>query len=130
MKKKAPAELAFMWIISTIRGLGALAEFGNASGYELLYGADTYVEEVEMVLVVDDVDVPAYLELIGATPEKLVPTDKVAAGHVQYTRNTVTGMSTSQAVVLLIDARHGVVEQTRRHLNVAALLGARPRYRL
>ncbi|OFT60245.1 hypothetical protein HMPREF3148_11940 [Corynebacterium sp. HMSC05D08] len=37
--------LAFMWIISTIRGLGALAEFGNASGYELLYGADTYVEE-------------------------------------------------------------------------------------
>ncbi len=44
-------------------------------------------------------------------------------GHVQYTRNTVTGMSTSQAVVLLIDARHGVVEQTRRHLNVAALLG-------
>ncbi|MEX3517983.1 GTP-binding protein [Corynebacterium camporealensis] len=46
-------------------------------------------------------------------------------GHVQYTRNTVTGMSTSQAVVLLIDARHGVVEQTRRHLNVAALLGVR-----
>ena len=44
-------------------------------------------------------------------------------GHVQYTRNTVTGMSTSQVVVLLIDARHGVVEQTRRHLNVAALLG-------
>ncbi|MGV0352850.1 sulfate adenylyltransferase subunit 1 [uncultured Corynebacterium sp.] len=46
-------------------------------------------------------------------------------GHVQYTRNTVTGMSTSQVVVLLIDARHGVVEQTRRHANVAALLGVR-----
>ncbi|MTD97336.1 sulfate adenylyltransferase subunit 1 [Corynebacterium guaraldiae] len=46
-------------------------------------------------------------------------------GHVQYTRNTVTGMSTSQVVVLLVDARHGVVEQTRRHLNVAALLGVR-----
>ena len=46
-------------------------------------------------------------------------------GHVQYTRNTVTGMSTSQAVVLLVDARNGVVEQTRRHLNVAALLGVR-----
>ena len=46
-------------------------------------------------------------------------------GHVQYTRNTVTGMSTSQVVVVLIDARHGVVEQTRRHLNVAALLGVR-----
>lgn len=46
-------------------------------------------------------------------------------GHVQYTRNTVTGMSTSQLVVVLIDARHGVVEQTRRHLFVAALLGVR-----
>ena len=43
-------------------------------------------------------------------------------GHVQYTRNTVTGASTADAVVLLVDARHGVVEQTRRHLAVAALL--------
>lgn len=46
-------------------------------------------------------------------------------GHVQYTRNTVTGMSTSQVVVLLVDARNGVVQQTRRHLTVAALLGIR-----
>ncbi|OFP20133.1 hypothetical protein HMPREF2996_07035 [Corynebacterium sp. HMSC066C02] len=37
--------LAFMWIISTIRGLGALAEVGNASSIELLYGADDYVDE-------------------------------------------------------------------------------------
>lgn len=37
--------LAFMWIISTIRGLGTLAEVGNASGVELLYGADDYVDE-------------------------------------------------------------------------------------
>lgn len=46
-------------------------------------------------------------------------------GHVQYTRNTVTGISTSQVVVLLVDARHGVVDQTRKHLTVAALLGIR-----
>lgn len=46
-------------------------------------------------------------------------------GHVQYTRNTVTGVSTSQVVVLLVDARYGVVTQTRRHLTVAALLGVR-----
>ena len=46
-------------------------------------------------------------------------------GHVQYTRNTVTGMSTSQVVVLLVDARHGVVEQTVRHLTIASLLGVR-----
>lgn len=43
-------------------------------------------------------------------------------GHVQYTRNTVTGSSTADVIVLLVDARHGVVEQTRRHLAVAALL--------
>ncbi|QYH19147.1 50S ribosome-binding GTPase [Corynebacterium aquatimens] len=46
-------------------------------------------------------------------------------GHVQYTRNTVTGMSTSQVVVLLVDARNGVVEQTVRHLTVAHLLGVK-----
>ncbi|MGO1974711.1 MAG: sulfate adenylyltransferase subunit 1 [Propionibacteriaceae bacterium] len=43
-------------------------------------------------------------------------------GHVQYTRNTVTGSSTADVIVLLVDARHGLVEQTRRHLAVAALL--------
>ncbi|MCP2330097.1 sulfate adenylyltransferase subunit 1 [Actinoalloteichus caeruleus] len=44
-------------------------------------------------------------------------------GHVQYTRNTVTGASTAQLAVLLVDARKGVVEQTRRHAAVLALLG-------
>ncbi|MEV4924739.1 sulfate adenylyltransferase subunit 1, partial [Streptomyces roseoverticillatus] len=43
-------------------------------------------------------------------------------GHVQYTRNMVTGASTAQAAVVLVDARNGVVEQTRRHAAVAALL--------
>jgi sulfate adenylyltransferase subunit 1 len=43
-------------------------------------------------------------------------------GHVQYTRNMVTGASTAQLAVVLIDARNGVVEQTRRHAAVAALL--------
>lgn len=43
-------------------------------------------------------------------------------GHVQYTRNTVTGASTADAVVLLVDARKGLLEQTRRHLAVVSLL--------
>ncbi|MHB1491411.1 MAG: sulfate adenylyltransferase subunit 1, partial [Cellulomonas sp.] len=43
-------------------------------------------------------------------------------GHVQYTRNTVTGASTADVVVLLVDARKGLLEQTRRHLAVASLL--------
>jgi sulfate adenylyltransferase subunit 1 len=43
-------------------------------------------------------------------------------GHVQYTRNMVTGASTADLAVVLVDARNGVVEQTRRHVAVAALL--------
>jgi sulfate adenylyltransferase large subunit len=43
-------------------------------------------------------------------------------GHVQYTRNMVTGASTADAAIVLIDARHGVLEQTRRHVAIAALL--------
>lgn len=43
-------------------------------------------------------------------------------GHVQYTRNTVTGASTAELAVLLVDARNGVVSQTRRHAAVLSLL--------
>ncbi|WP_312795476.1 GTP-binding protein [Kocuria sp.] len=44
-------------------------------------------------------------------------------GHVQYTRNTVTGASTADALIVLVDITHGIMEQTRRHLAVGALLG-------
>jgi len=44
-------------------------------------------------------------------------------GHVQYTRNMVTGASTANLSVVLVDARQGVIEQTRRHTYLAALLG-------
>ncbi len=43
-------------------------------------------------------------------------------GHIQYTRNMVTGASTSNAALILIDARHGVIEQTKRHSFIASLL--------
>ena len=46
-----------------------------------------------------------------------------APGHVQYTRNMVTGASTADVAVVLLDARKGVVEQTRRHSYIAAMLG-------
>src|SRR5262245_37811001 len=45
-----------------------------------------------------------------------------APGHVQYTRNMVTGASTADLAVILVDARKGVVEQTRRHAYVASVL--------
>jgi len=44
-------------------------------------------------------------------------------GHVQYTRNMVTGASTADLAIVLVDARNGVVEQTKRHAFIAALLG-------
>jgi sulfate adenylyltransferase subunit 1 len=44
-------------------------------------------------------------------------------GHVQYTRNAITGASTADLAVVLVDARHGVVEQTRRHSLLVSLLG-------
>lgn len=44
-------------------------------------------------------------------------------GHVQYTRNMVTGASTADLALILIDARHGLVEQTHRHSFIASLLG-------
>ena len=46
-----------------------------------------------------------------------------APGHVQYTRNMVTAASTAQLAILLVDARHGIVEQTRRHAALAHLVG-------
>ena len=45
-----------------------------------------------------------------------------APGHIQYTRNMVTGASNSELIIVLIDARQGVVEQTRRHSIIASLL--------
>jgi len=45
-----------------------------------------------------------------------------APGHVQYTRNLVTGASNAQLMIILVDARNGIVEQTRRHSIIASLL--------
>src|SRR6266511_251671 len=57
-----------------------------------------------------------------ATPKrKFIVAD--TPGHVQYTRNMVTGASNANLSVVLVDARQGVIEQTRRHTYLAALLG-------
>ena len=44
-------------------------------------------------------------------------------GHIQYTRNMVTGASTDNLAIILVDARNGIVEQTKRHSFIASLLG-------
>src|ERR1700685_2635461 len=57
-----------------------------------------------------------------ATPKrKFIVAD--TPGHVQYTRNMVTGASSANLSIVLVDARAGVIEQTRRHTYIAALLG-------
>jgi bifunctional enzyme CysN/CysC/sulfate adenylyltransferase subunit 1 len=57
-----------------------------------------------------------------ATPKrKFIVAD--TPGHVQYTRNMVTGASTANLSIVLVDARQGVIEQSRRHTYIAALLG-------
>jgi bifunctional enzyme CysN/CysC len=57
-----------------------------------------------------------------ATPErKFIIAD--TPGHIQYTRNMVTGASTADVALILIDARNGVLEQSRRHAFLATLLG-------
>ena len=56
-----------------------------------------------------------------ATPKrKFIIAD--TPGHIEYTRNMVTGASTADAAVMLVDARNGILEQTRRHAYIAALL--------
>lgn len=56
-----------------------------------------------------------------ATPKrKFIIAD--TPGHIQYTRNMVTGASTANAAIILIDARNGITEQTRRHCFIASLL--------
>lgn len=59
-----------------------------------------------------------------ATPKrKFIIAD--TPGHIQCTRNMVTGASTAQLVIVLVDARHGLLEQSRRHAFLASLLGIR-----
>ena len=57
-----------------------------------------------------------------ATPKrKFIIAD--TPGHIEYTRNMVTGASTANLAIILVDARNGIVEQTRRHSFIASLLG-------
>jgi len=57
-----------------------------------------------------------------ATPKrKFIIAD--TPGHIQYTRNMVTGASTANLAIILVDARNGIVEQTKRHSFIASLLG-------
>jgi len=95
---------------SAERGFG-----GEAGGLDLALLTDGLRAEREQGITID----VAY-RYFSTAERSFILAD--CPGHVQYTRNMVTGSATADAVVVLIDARKGVLEQTRRHLSVVALL--------
>ncbi len=88
----------------------------GADGIDLAQLTDGLAAEREQGITID----VAYRYF--ATPRrKFIMAD--CPGHEQYTRNMVTGASTANAAVILIDARKGVLQQTRRHTHIISLLG-------
>ncbi|MBX0298680.1 50S ribosome-binding GTPase [Cryobacterium sp. 1639] len=95
---------------STERGFG-----GAAGGIDFALLTDGLRAEREQGITID----VAY-RYFATDTRSFILAD--CPGHVQYTRNMVTGATTADAVIMLIDARKGVLEQTRRHLSVVKLL--------
>jgi bifunctional enzyme CysN/CysC len=87
--------------------------------------------EIDFALLVDGLSAEREQGITIDVAYRFFQTDKrkfIVAdtpGHEQYTRNMVTGASTADAAVILVDARQGILPQTRRHAYIAALLGIR-----
>lgn len=87
----------------------------NEDGVDLALLTDGLRAEREQGITID----VAY-RYFSTSRRKFIIAD--APGHVQYTRNMITGASNSDLMIILIDARKGVIEQTRRHSIIASLL--------
>ncbi len=87
----------------------------NENGVDLAILTDGLRAEREQGITID----VAY-RYFATAKRKFIIAD--APGHVQYTRNMITGASNSELIIILIDARNGVTEQTRRHSIIASLL--------
>lgn len=87
----------------------------NAGNIDLALLTDGLRAEREQGITID----VAY-KYFSTPKRKFIIAD--APGHIQYTRNMVTGASNSELAIILVDARNGVVEQTRRHSVIASLL--------
>ena len=98
--------------------LEAIERSSKQKGYDYLdfsLATDGLVAEREQGITID----VAHIYFSTATRSYIIAD---TPGHVEYTRNMVTGASTSQAAIILIDARHGVIEQTYRHFFINNLL--------
>ncbi|MEJ1160364.1 sulfate adenylyltransferase subunit CysN [Prosthecomicrobium sp. N25] len=86
-------------------------------------------EEIDLALLLDGLEaereqgitIDVAYRFFTTERRKFIVAD--TPGHEQYTRNMATGASTADAAVLLVDARHGIVTQTRRHSFIVSLLG-------
>jgi sulfate adenylyltransferase subunit 1 len=98
--------------------LEAIERSSKQKGYDYLdfsLATDGLVAEREQGITID----VAHIYFSTKTKSYIIAD---TPGHVEYTRNMVTGASTSQAAIILIDARHGVIEQTFRHFFINNLL--------
>ncbi len=88
-------------------------------------------EEVDLALLVDGlqaereqgITIDVAYRYFSTSKRKFIIAD--TPGHEQYTRNMATGAANSELAIILIDARHGVLDQTRRHSFIVSLLGIR-----
>lgn len=98
--------------------LEAIERSSKQKGYDYLdfsLATDGLVAEREQGITID----VAHIYFSTQTRSYIIAD---TPGHIEYTRNMVTGASTSQAAIILIDARHGVIEQTYRHFFINNLL--------
>ncbi|CAM4326951.1 sulfate adenylyltransferase subunit 1 [Zobellia nedashkovskayae] len=98
--------------------LEAIEKTSKSKGYDYLdfsLATDGLVAEREQGITID----VAHIYFSTAKKSYIIAD---TPGHVEYTRNMVTGASTSQAAIILIDARKGVIEQTNRHFFINNLL--------
>lgn len=96
----------------------AIAHSSKKKGYDYLdfsLATDGLVAEREQGITID----VAHIYFSTASRSYIIAD---TPGHIEYTRNMVTGASTSQVAIILIDARHGVIEQTYRHFFITNLL--------
>jgi len=100
----------------TLANLARNAQRRGLSALDLSLLTDGLVAEREQGITID----VAY-RYFATARRKFIIAD--SPGHVQYTRNMVTAASTADAAVLLVDARKGLLPQTRRHATIAGLLG-------
>ncbi len=102
-------------LIDQLEQLEKQSKNKEAGEIDLAYLTDGLRAEREQGITID----VAY-RYFSTPKRKFIIAD--APGHVQYTRNMITGASNANLIVILIDARQGVVEQTRRHSIIASLL--------